>query len=81
MIFIGPATFIVLWWLAFFVMLPMGVKNHDEAGVETPAGVERAAPAAPELLKKALYAAALAAVIWAIGYALLATGTINLREA
>lgn len=78
MAFLGPATFVVLWWLAFFVMLPIGVRNHDEAGVETAPGVERAAPHAPQLLKKALYAAALAAALWLVGYALLATGVIDL---
>ncbi len=78
---LGAASFIILWWLSFFVMLPMGVRNHDEAGVETRPGVERAAPAVPSILKKAGYAAILAAVLWAIGFTLLSTGVISLRPA
>jgi predicted secreted protein len=61
---LGAAIYIILWWLAFFLMLPIGVRNHDEAGVETPAGVERAAPARPKLWWKALWAALLAGVLW-----------------
>lgn len=76
---LGVASFIILWWLSFFIMLPIGVRNHDEAGVETRPGVERAAPAVPNLLRKAGYAAALAGVIWVIGFALLTTGVISLR--
>lgn len=76
---LGVASFVILWWLSFFVMLPMGVRNHDEAGVETRPGVERAAPAVPNILKKAGYAAILAGVLWIIGFALLTTGTISLR--
>lgn len=80
MAFLGPAAFVVLWWLAFFIMLPLGVRNHDEAGVETAPGVERAAPHAPRILTKAACAAGLAAVIWTIGFVLLRTGVIDLRR-
>lgn len=76
---LGVASYIILWWLSFFIMLPMGVRNHDEAGVETQPGVERAAPAVPNIVKKAGYAAALAAVLWVIGFTLLTAGVVSLR--
>lgn len=76
---LGLAVFVLIWWMAFFVMLPLGVRNHDEAGVETAPGVERGAPTAPQLGKKALYAAGLAALIWGVGFALMETGVISLR--
>lgn len=62
--FIAIAIYVILWWIAFFVLLPVGVKNHDEAGVETEPGVERAAPAKPMLWMKAIWAAGLAFVFW-----------------
>jgi predicted secreted protein len=68
-IFLGIAIYLILWWLAFFLVLPIGVRNLDEAGEETPAGVERAAPARPKLWLKALWAAGLAAVLWLGVYA------------
>lgn len=75
---LGLAVYIVIWWLAFFMVLPLGVRNHDEAGVETAAGVERAAPHAPKLLKKAALAAGIAAIIWILGYFAFATGAVSL---
>ena len=60
----GAAIYIILWWIAFFMMLPIGVRSLHEAGEETAAGVERAAPARPRLWMKALWAAGLAALLW-----------------
>jgi predicted secreted protein len=62
---VSVAVFILWWWLAFMAMLPMGVRNLDEAGVDA-RGHERGAPATPQLKKKAMWALAIAAVLWAI---------------
>ncbi len=78
---LGVAIYILLWWLAFFVMLPLGVRSFEEAGVEPAPGSDRGAPAAPNLLRKLLYAAALAAVIWAIGFLLFYFEVISIRPA
>ncbi|MBL8550651.1 MAG: DUF1467 family protein [Hyphomonadaceae bacterium] len=60
----GVAIYIILWWIAFFMTLPIGARSLHESGEETPPGVERAAPARPRLWLKALWAAGLAAVLW-----------------
>ncbi|MGE0045791.1 MAG: DUF1467 family protein [Hyphomonadaceae bacterium] len=60
----GVAIYILIWWIAFFMLLPAGVQNHDEANVETPRGVERAAPARPMIWIKAIWAAGIALVLW-----------------
>jgi predicted secreted protein len=60
---LGLACYIILWWMAFFVMLPIGVRNLDEAGVEG-RGHERGAPEKPDLKRKAVWAAGLAAILW-----------------
>ena len=65
---IGIALYIILWWIAFFAVLPIGVRNLDEAGEATEAGVERGAPHRPRLWMKALWAAGVAAVAWLIVY-------------
>lgn len=75
------AFYILLWWLAFFLVLPFGVRNHDEAGVATEPGVERAAPHRPMLWRKAAVAALIAAIAWAVFYTLLRMGVISLRPA
>lgn len=64
-LFLGIAIYIILWWLAFFTMLPMGAHSHHEAGEEVVRGTERGAPKTHNLGRKALYAAGIAAVLWA----------------
>jgi predicted secreted protein len=65
---IGVALYIILWWIAFFAVLPIGVRNLEEAGEETDAGIERGAPHRPRLWMKALWAAGVAAAAWLIVY-------------
>ncbi|MBX9746658.1 MAG: DUF1467 family protein [Hyphomonadaceae bacterium] len=60
----GVAIYVILWWLAFFTMLPMGAQSlheADEAGVP---GVERGAPKSHRLGLKALIATGIAALVW-----------------
>lgn len=61
---LGVAVFIILWWLCFFLMLPIGAQSLHEAGEDAPSGSERGAPRAPNLGKKALWAAGIAAIAW-----------------
>ena len=58
------AIYIILWWLSFFIMLPMGAQSLHEANESAPPGVERGAPRAHKLGQKALLAAGIAAVLW-----------------
>ena len=58
------ATYIILWWLAFFTMLPMGAQSLHEADEQSVPGVERGAPKSHRLKLKALLACGIAAVLW-----------------
>jgi predicted secreted protein len=58
------AVYVILWWLAFFMMLPMGAQSLHEADEAAARGVERGAPRAHRLGLKALLAAVIAAVLW-----------------
>ncbi|MGE3142521.1 MAG: DUF1467 family protein [Hyphomonadaceae bacterium] len=77
---LGVAFYLITWWMAFFLLLPIGVRNLDEAGVESARGADRGAPAQPRLVRKALWAAAIAAVVWIIGFTLMATGLFDIRD-
>ena len=63
-LFLGIAIYVILWWLTFFVTLPVGAQSAHEAGEEVPAGSERGAPRQHRLVLKALWAAGIAAVLW-----------------
>lgn len=58
------AIYVILWWLAFFTMLPMGAQSLHEADEQATPGVDRGAPRSHRIGLKALLAAGIAAVLW-----------------
>jgi predicted secreted protein len=62
--FMGAAIYFILWWLSFFMVLPMGAQSLHEADEAAAPGVERGAPRVPNLGLKALIATGIAAVLW-----------------
>lgn len=71
------ATFLIVWWLFFFMALPFGV-TVDENPVP---GADPGAPARPHLLVKALVTTVLAGLAtWGIDW-LYGSGLIDFRPA
>ena len=58
-------VFVMVWWVCFFAVLPIGVRGQFEDGEITP-GTEEGAPANPMLLKKAIWATIGGAIITGI---------------
>lgn len=63
------SAFVILWFVAFFCLLPVGLGEVD---------AETGAPLKPMLWRKAMIATAVAAVLWLAFYALVATGAVAL---
>lgn len=61
---LGVAIYIILWWLAFFTMLPLGADSLHERNEAAARGVERGAPRVHRLKFKAALAAGIAALLW-----------------
>lgn len=61
----GIVLYIILWFLALFVVLPIGQKSQAEAGEVVP-GTPPGAPHDPRLLRKAVQATVISAVIWGL---------------
>ncbi len=62
--FVGIATYVVIWWLAIFAVLPWGVKPAEEGDPGQRAG----APRNPRLWQKAAITSVVAGVIWLFVY-------------
>lgn len=65
------AIYFIVWWLVFFVTLPIGIRTQEEEGDGMHLGTVPSAPVRPMLLRKALAATIIAAVIVAgfwLGY-------------
>ncbi len=63
-LFLGLAIYLILWWLAFFTVLPIGAHSAHETGDEVVAGAERGAPKVHGLRMKIILATGLSAVLW-----------------
>lgn len=72
-------VYILLWWLVFFMALPVGVQVPDASEVET--GHATSAPRRPYLGRKALAATAIAAMLWVVVYLLVDGDFYSFREA
>ena len=75
---LGIAIYIILWWLAFFMLLPLGAQSLHEAGEAGAPGVDPGAPRSHRLGVKALWAAGLAGVLWLVVYAAIANDVFRM---
>lgn len=72
----GIATFLIIWWLSLFLVLPIGIKSQIETG-NVVSGSERGAPAKPQILKKMIFATIIALAIWFILFVFIALSVSN----
>ena len=65
----GPVTaffsFLVIWWIALFAVLPFGVKTQEENNDVVP-GSERGAPTHVDFKSKIIATTLVAVVVWVI---------------
>jgi len=62
---LGIASYVVIWWVVLFAVLPWGVVGQHESGAIVP-GTEPAAPVAPRLWFKLGVTTAIAAAVWIV---------------
>jgi predicted secreted protein len=74
--FTGIVTYLIIWWVVLFAVLPWGVRQQQE--VEP--GHDPGAPANPQLLRKAVATSVIAAVLWLIAYFIVDAGLLNFRQ-
>lgn len=72
----GIMVYLVTWWIALFMVLPLGVRRVENPGK----GEERGAPERPDLLRKAIITTVLAAVLWLIFYGFYEADILSFRR-
>ncbi|MHB8528273.1 MAG: DUF1467 family protein [Caulobacteraceae bacterium] len=60
----GIASYLVIWWVALFAILPLGVRSHAEEGIEVPGGGDPASPVDPKLKRKFFTTTWVAAIVF-----------------
>ena len=73
----GIATYVILWWLVIFMVLPWGNRAVDEADVAR--GHANGAPQKPRLAIKLAVTTLIAAILWGIADVIVVNGWISLR--
>jgi predicted secreted protein len=71
--------YLLWWWMAFFCVLPIGVRGQHEDGELAP-GHDTGAPVVPNLRKKIIWASLLALVFWAVTVAVVFFDPIRIRS-
>jgi predicted secreted protein len=74
--FEGIASFVVIWWIVLFAVLPFGVRPVEKGDIGHAAG----APANPRLWFKAGVTTLVAIVVWLGVFALVNSNVIQFRQ-
>lgn len=68
----GIVIYLIIWWVVLFTMLPIGVRNAYEEGVELVPGQADGAPVKPRILYKfgltTIVTTVIFGLIWASDY-------------
>jgi predicted secreted protein len=75
----GAVLFAVIWWMTFFVLLPVRVKTQGDLGQVEP-GTHAGAPQVHHLKRKAWITTAIAAVLWLIIAPIIIMGWLPVSE-
>jgi len=72
--FTGIASFVVIWWVVIFAILPWGVQPAEDE-----MGRRAGAPTNPRLGLKAMITTGVAAVLWGILYLIVSSDIWSFR--
>ncbi len=74
------AIYSLFWVLSAFLVMPFGIRTHDEAGIPRTAGQAESAPANFRPRRVAMRATLLAAVLFGVYYANYVSGWITAAD-
>ena len=73
-------VYVLIWWIIFFSVLPLGIKSNKEKFKETIEGIDPGAPINPRIGKKFLITTIITSIIFIVIYYLVKFDILNLRE-
>ncbi len=71
--------FSIVWFMTFFVVLPLRFVSQGDVGEVVP-GTPKSAPAGDVVVRKAKITTVVAVVIWGALYAIILSGWISVRD-
>ena len=73
-------VYVLIWWIIFFSVLPVGIQSNKEKFKEKIEGVDPGAPINPKIGKKFLVTTLITSIIFIVIYYLVEINLLNLRE-
>ncbi len=73
-------VYVILWWIIFFSVLPVGIQSNKEAFREKLEGIDPGAPKNPKIAQKFLITTIITSIIFILIYYLVKIDLLNLRE-
>ena len=73
-------VYVIIWWVIFFSVLPIGIQSNKEVFREKIGGMDPGAPKNPKIGKKFLITTLITTIIFCVIYYLVKTDLLNLRE-
>ena len=73
-------VYVLIWWIIFFSVLPIGIQSNKEKFRENIEGVDPGAPNTPKIGKKFLITTIITSIIFIVIYYLVKFDLLNLRN-
>ena len=73
-------VYVMIWWIIFFSVLPIGIQSNKEVFKEKIEGMDPGAPKNPNIVKKFLITTLITTIIFSVIYYLAKAELLNLRE-
>ena len=72
--------YVMIWWIVFFSILPIGIQSNKEIFKDTLEGSDPGAPKNPKIAKKFLIATIITSILFIMIYYIVYLGLFNLRN-
>ena len=73
-------VYVMIWWIIFFSVLPVGIQSNKEVFKEKIEGMDPGAPKNPKIALKFLITTLITSIIFVVIYYLVDIEFLNLRE-
>ena len=73
-------VYVLIWWMIFFSILPVGIQSKKEKFKERIEGIDPGAPNNPKIGKKFFLTTIITSIIFIAIYYLVEFNLLNLRE-
>ena len=73
-------VYVIIWWIIFFSILPVGIQSNKEPFKEKIEGIDPGAPKNAKIAKKFFFTTIITSLIFAVIYYLVKADFLNIRE-